>query len=194
MAVTAVTGEIGSGKSTLSRILSRLMNCAVIDADKIAAKIWTRDDVKNIFVSRWGNEILDADGNIIKPKIAEKIFTDDSEHKFCDSIIHPLVMDEIRTLTENIDAVAEIPLLPEAVLCSRPEWITRVIYTEADFSLRAERCRVSRGWSYDELMRREKFLLPKSERLSICDYVIRTEGSLSDLRAQAVKFLQEIDT
>ena len=159
MAVTAVTGEIGSGKSTLSRILSRLMNCAVIDADKIAAEVWTRDDVKNIFVSRWGNEILDADGNIIKPNIAEKIFTDDSEHKFCDSIIHPLVMDEIRTLTEKIDAVAEIPLLPEA---GRPEWITRVIYTESDFSLRAERCRVSRGWSYDELMRREKFLLPKS--------------------------------
>ena len=191
MAVTAVTGEIGSGKSTLSRILSRLMNCAVIDADKIAAKIWTRDDVKNIFVSRWGNEILDADGNIIKGEISQRIFTDNEEHKFCDSIIHPLVMEEIRILTENIDAVAEIPLLPEA---GRAEWITRVIYTEADFSLRAERCRVSRGWSYDELMRREKFLLPKSERLSICDYVIRTEGSLSDLRAQAVKFLQEIET
>lgn len=191
MAVTAVTGEIGSGKSTLSRILSRLMNCAVIDADKIAAEIWTRDDVKNIFVSRWGNEILDADGNIIKGEISRRIFTDDEEHKFCDSIIHPLVMDEIRTLTENIDAVAEIPLLPEA---GRPAWITRVIYTEADFSLRAERCRVSRGWSRKELLRREKFLLPKSERLAICDYVIRTEGSLSDLRAQAVKFLQEIET
>lgn len=191
MAVIAVTGEIGSGKSTLSRILSRLKKCALIDADKTAAEVWTRPDVKRVFAQRWGNEMLDAEGNIIKAKIADKIFTDDEEHKFCDSIIHPVVMDEIHALTENIDAVAEIPLLPET---GRPEWIDRVIYTEADFSVRAERCRNSRGWSYDELTRREKFLLPKSERLAVCDYVIRTEGSLQDLKAQAVKLLQEIET
>lgn len=190
MAVTAVTGEIGAGKSTLSRILSRLMKCAVIDADKVAAEIWTRPDVIRIFADRWSSDILDADGNIIRPVIAQHIFTDDQEHKFCDSVIHPLVMDEIHRLTENIDAVAEIPLLPEA---GRPEWVSRVIYTEADFTVRAERCRKSRGWSYDELRRRERFLLPKSERLAVCDYVIRTEGSLSDLRAQAVKLLQEIN-
>ena len=191
MAVIAITGEIGSGKSSLSRILSRLMNCALIDADKIAAEIWTHSEVKRVFALRWGGEILDAHGDIIKSKIADKIFTDNEEHKFCDSIIHPLVMNEIRILTENIDAVAEIPLLPEV---GRPEWINRVIYTEADFSLRAERCRVSRGWNDEELLRREKFLLPKSERLAICDYVIRTEGSLTDLKAQAVKLLQEIET
>ena len=191
MAVTAVTGDIASGKSSLSRILARLMKCALIDADKIAAEIWTRQDVKRLFAQRWGNDILDAEGNIIRQKIADKIFTDNEEHKFCDSIIHPLVMNEIHRLTENINAVAEIPLLPEA---GRPFWIKRVIYTEADFSVRAERCRGSRGWDDGELLRREKFLLPKSERLAICDYVIRTEGSLSDLRGQAVKLLQEIET
>ena len=188
MAVIAVTGEIASGKSSLSRILSRLMKCGLIDADKITAEIWTRNDVKGVFAQRWGGEILDAEGNIIREKIAGKIFTDDEEYKFCNSIIHPLVMNEIHKRTENINAVAEIPLLPEV---GRPEWISHVIYTEADFSVRAERCRVSRGWSDEELLRREKFLLPKSERLSICDYVIRSEGSLSDLRGQAVKFLQE---
>ena len=167
------------------------MKCALVDADKIAAEIWTRPDVKRVFAQRWGSEILDSHGNIIKQKIADKIFTDNGEHKFCDSIIHPLVMNEIHGRTENINAVAEIPLLPET---GRPFWIQRVIYTEADFSVRAERCRASRGWDDEELLRREKFLLPKSERLSICDYVIRTEGSLQDLKAQAVKLLQEIKT
>ena len=59
MAVTAVTGDIASGKSSLSRILARLMKCALIDADKIAAEIWTRPDVKRLFAQRWGNDILD---------------------------------------------------------------------------------------------------------------------------------------
>ncbi len=190
MAVTAVTGDIGAGKSTFSRILARLMKCIVVDADRIAAEIWTRPDVKNIFASRWGNQILDEGGNIIKAEIAERIFTDNEEHEFCGSVIHPLVMNEIRIMAGNADVVAEIPLLPET---GRPEWINRAVYVTADFAVRAERCRKSRSWSDDELRRREKFLLPQSERPGICDYVICTEGSLSELKAQAVKFLQEND-
>lgn len=188
MAVTAVTGEIGSGKSTVSRILAGLMHCTLIDADKVAAEIWTSPYIKRVFAERWGNEILDTHGNIIKAEIAGHIFSSTEEHKFCDSIIHPFVMDEIHRLTRNIEAVTEIPLLPEA---GRAEWIGRAVYVMAGFDVRAERCRVSRGWTQEELMRREKFLLPESERLSICDYVIRNEGSLSELERQAVKFLQE---
>ena len=192
MAVIAVTGEIGSGKSTVSSILAGLMHCNVIDADKIAAEVWTRPDVLRVFAERWGDGILDSHGHIIKPGIAEHIFTDTDENRFCNSIIHPLVMNEIHTFTAgNIDVVAEIPLLPET---GRPEWIDRAVYVMAGFALRAERCRDSRGWSQDELMRREKFLLPQSERIRICDYVIRNEGSLSELKAQAVKFLQENET
>ena len=189
MAVTAVTGEIGAGKSTVSAILARLMNCTLIDADKIAAEIWTRNDVKNTAVSRWGNGILDSHGEIIKAEISRRIFTSTEEHRFCDSLIHPLVMDEIRRLTEGIDAVAEIPLLPEA---GRPEWIGRAVYVMAEFGTRAERCR-ARGWDDDELLRREKFLLPRELRIDVCDCIIRNEGSLSELYGQAVRFLQEDD-
>ena len=127
MAVTArtvVTGEIGAGKSTVSKILARLMGCAVIDADVIATEMWSRPDVKSMAVSRWGGEILDAQGNIIKAEISRQIFADDEEHKFCNAMIHPLVMEELRRRTENIDAVVEIPLLPEA---GRPEWINRAV-------------------------------------------------------------------
>lgn len=188
MAVIAVTGDIGAGKSSLSRIIARLIDYPVMDADRIAAEVWTRKDVKGVFAERWGSDILDAHGNIIKPRIADKIFTDTEEYKFCNAVIHPIVMNEIQRLTEIIDAVAEIPLLPET---GRPKWIDHAVYVTADFPVRAERCRKSRGWSDDELKRREKFLLPQSERLKVCDYVIRSEGSLSELKAQVVKFLQE---
>ena len=183
---TAVTGEIGAGKSTVSKILARLINCTLIDADVIAAEVWLRPDVKDMAASRWGNSILDAQGNIIKAEVARRIFADDEEYKFCNAMLHPLVMKEIRRLTENVDAVVEIPLLPEA---GRPEWIDRAVYVEADFNVRAERCRL-RGWKNDELIRREKFLLPKTERIAVCDYIIRNEGSLSELERQALKFIR----
>lgn len=189
MAVTAVTGEIGAGKSTVSAILARLMGCRLVDADRVAAGIWTRPDVKEAAVSRWGNGILDADGGIVKAEISRRIFADDDSYRFCNTLIHPLVMDEIHGLADDSDIVAEIPLLPEA---GRPSWVGRAVYVMAGFAVRAERCR-ARGWDDGELRRREKFLLPERERIAVCDYVIRNEGSLPDLEGQAVKFLQEDD-
>ena len=190
----AVTGDIGAGKSTVSGIFARLMGCDTVDADVVTSELWGRDDVKSIAVSRWGSGILDADGNIIRQEIARHIFGDEEEHKFCNALIHPLVMARLReTLTaRDLDtAVLEIPLLPEA---GRPEWVDTVVYVSADFNVRAERCRVSRGWSNDELLRREKFLLPHEARMAMCDYVIRNEGSLQELERQAVICLQENNT
>ena len=191
MAVTAVTGAIGAGKSTLSKILASLMKCRLINADALAAELWARNDVKASAVSRWGGGILDADGKIIKSEIARHIFSDITENRFINSLLHPLVMNQIHQSVNALNdsnLVIEIPLLPET---GRPDWINKVIFVGASFGLRAERCRVSRGWSSDELRRREKFLLPEEQRLSICDFIIHNDGSLSDLEGQAVKFLQE---
>ena len=177
-----VTGDIGAGKSTASKILSRLTGCPVIDADVIAAGIWKRPEVWGIAAERWGVE------EVNKTEISRHIFFDEDENKFCNALIHPLVMNEILERTKNISFVAEIPLLPEA---GRPDWAGRVIFVTASFESRAERCRVSRGWSYDELKRREKFLLPQNVRKSVADYVIENESSLSELENKIVNFLQE---
>ena len=188
MAVTAITGDIGAGKSTVSGIFADLMHCGRLDADKIAKDLWLRNDVKKIAVSRWGSEILGSSGNILMSEISRIIFASESEHNFCNSLIHPLVMLELHERSEGLkNEVIEIPLLPEA---GRPEWIEKVIYVTADFKVRAERCRV-RGWNDEELKRREKFLLPQNLRMSKSDYIIRNEGSLSELEHQAVSYVQE---
>lgn len=182
MAVTAVTGEIGSGKSTAARILAEKLGCVCFDADRAAKALWLRDDVKAQAVNRWGTEILDPSGQILTTRIAEHIFSAKSEHDFCNRLIHPLVMSELRELVQcREDSVLEIPLLPEA---GRPDWINRVIYVAADFAVRAERCRAQRSWSVKELRRRESFLLPARERISVCDVVIHNDGGINELAIQ----------
>ena len=180
--IAAVTGDIGAGKSTVSKILARLTGLPVIDADAVAAEIWKRPEVSRIFADRWGVD------EVNKAEISRHIFFDEDENKFCNALIHPLVMNEIRERTKNLDAVVEIPLLPEA---GRPEWVERVVFVTASFEARAERCRASRGWSYDELRRRERFLLPQNVRKSVADCVIKNESNLSDLENLIVNFLEQ---
>ena len=181
MAVTAVTGDIGAGKSTFAKLLAEKLNCELLDADKTAKNLWTRDDIKKIAVARWGVEISDEKGNLILKKISEHVFSDKNENKFCNSMLHPLVIAELEEKASKLkNCVIEIPLLFEAE-ANRPKWIDKVIYVTADFEIRAQRCLEQRGWSVDELMKRESLLLPQRERIAVCEYVIHNDGEVSEL-------------
>ena len=181
MAVTAITGDIGSGKSTAAHILAELKGCLCLDADVLAKAMWLRPDVKARAVERWGDGVLGLDGELVLPAVAEKVFSSREEHSFCGRLIHPLVMEELKAKVQGLrDVVVEIPLLPEA---GRQGWIDRAVYITAKFYARAERCRV-RGWDAQELRRRESFLLPQAGRTAVCDVIIRNDGSIDELQRQ----------
>lgn len=183
--VIAVTGDIGAGKSTAAKLLSHNLSCEYVSADVIAKSMWLRKDVKAEAVNRFGNTILDADGNINLPEISSLVFSDESNHEFVNSLIHPLVMNELEDLSrEHDDIVLEIPLLFEA---GHHEWVDVIVYVSADFETRARRCELQRKWSIDELIRRESFLLPHDNRIAMSDYVIHNDKGINELEEQIMK-------
>ena len=198
MAAVAVTGDIGAGKSTVSKLLAHNLSCECFSADVIAKSMWLREDVKAQAVNHFGSEILDSSGEIILPELASLVFSDESNHAFVNALIHPLVMNELEELSRKYgEAVVEIPLLFEASGLERVEtcrheifnacgleWIDAVIYVAADFETRAQRCELQRGWSTDELMRRERFLLPREERIAMSDYVLHNDRGISELEEE----------
>jgi len=193
MTTAAITGDIGAGKSTAAKLLAEKLSCPLLDADKIAAELWHDGEVKKIFVSRWGSEILDSSGEIIKTEISRRIFFDIDEYKFCNSILHPLVMKELGARTEELgvkhkNLVIEIPLLFEA--CEKkPAWIDKIIFVAANFETRSRRCFEQRGWSVDELKRRESFLMPREKKISMSDFVIYNEGTQEELKQKIYKLI-----
>ena len=90
MAAAAVTGDIGAGKSTVSKLLAHNLSCECLSADVIAKSMWLREDVKAQAVNHFGSEILDSSGEIILPELASLVFSDESNHAFVNSLIHPL--------------------------------------------------------------------------------------------------------
>ncbi len=182
MAAVAVTGDIGAGKSTVSKLLAHNLSCEYVNADVTAKSMWHREDVKAQALSRWSKEIFNDEGRINVRRAAEFIFSNDSEYRFCNSLIHPLVMNELEELSrEHDDIVLEIPLLFEA---GHHEWVDVIVYVSANFQTRARRCKVQRGWKVDELMRREKFLMPREDRIAMSDYVIHNDGTISELEEE----------
>lgn len=182
MLAFGLSGDVGAGKSTLAR-LWRERGASVLDADEVVRVLWTRADVLDAAVSRWGRGILDSDGRAVPSLIASKAFADLEEYKWLCTLLHPLVRLEMERAASSLEGwvVAEIPLLFEG---GGPWWIDATIYVTAPEEKRRER-NAARGWNKDEIARREAFLLPGEEKRARADLVIENGQDLKQLTEEA---------
>ena len=191
--VVAVTGDVGAGKSTVSKLLSLLTGWPRLDADAVALTLWRRPEIVKAAVDRWGADILTSEGErdgrpawqVSSRAVAARIFSAPAEYNWCCGLLHPRVLEELKLrvleLPSEQRAVVEIPLLFEA---GRPDWVSKVVFVTAPWEARVGRCQEQRGWDEAELLRREKFFLPSGERMRHSDFVIDNAGDLHSLEAE----------
>ena len=119
--VIGLTGGIGSGKSLVAGLL-REHGAAVIDADTAAHEVYRRgSEGWHAVVAAFGNEVLDGDGTISRPRLGRIVFSDDAARRTLNGIVHPrvrsLLADRIAGAQRDGTAVVvvEVPLLVEAI-------------------------------------------------------------------------------
>ena len=96
MKLTGLTGGIGTGKSTVARIL-RLRGYEVYDCDLEAKRLMDESmEVRRSLRDRWGEEIYSARGELDRRKVAEYVFADRREKAWLDSLVHGLVRDDVK--------------------------------------------------------------------------------------------------
>ena len=93
MLKVAVTGNIGSGKSTVSNIFKAL-GIPVFVADSEAKLLYEKEEVQQQVRQAFGSEVFDKDGNIDKKALADVIFNDTAALKLINEIIHPLTLNK----------------------------------------------------------------------------------------------------
>ena len=117
--VFALTGGIGSGKSTVARVW-REVGLAIVDADELA-RVVVQPGTPGLarLVEEFGVEMLDEAGELNRPQLAALVFRDATARSRLNSILHPLVRDEARarfdefTRLEEPLVCYELPLLFE---------------------------------------------------------------------------------
>ncbi|NLK18879.1 MAG: dephospho-CoA kinase [Synergistaceae bacterium] len=182
MLALGVTGDVGAGKSTLTRLWGE-MGASVIDADRIVRELWQRRSVVDGAVSLWGDAVADGCGKINPAAVARIAFSNKAEYRRLNGLLHPLVRIEMNRLASCLEGwvTAEIPLLFETGV---PHWIDFTVYVTSGDEARARR-NASRGWPAGEIERRESFLLPREEKIKRADLVIYNDGGLDALAAKA---------
>lgn len=182
----ALTGGIGSGKSTVSRLLAD-RGAVVIDADAIAREIVEPGEPALAEIAEaFGAGVLSGDGSLNRSALADLVFRDESALAVLNSITHPRIASRSTELISAAPAdavlVYDMPLLVEQGASALRGW-DAIVVVDAPDDLRLRRL-VQRGLDADDAQRRIAAQAPREDRLSVADHVIDNDGDLSALEAQ----------
>jgi len=191
MLKVALTGGIGSGKSTVADFLDEL-GAYVIDSDQLARDVVERGTPGyEAVLAAFGDGIL-ANGEIDRARLAEIVFKDATARATLESIIHPLVRDAAEKMVKSLPADAvlinQIPLLVETDGAKRFDF---VITVSADEDIRRRRL-IERGMKDYEITKRLAAQVNDGAREAIAHSVIRNNGSIDELR-QVVEELWRLE-
>jgi len=192
--VVGLTGGIGSGKSTVAALLSRL-GAVVIDADAIARRIVEPGrPALAALVDRFGEGILDADGVLDRKALAALAFADADSRRALEEITHPAIgVEFLRQVGETPPGsvvVHDVPLLVESGIAERYE---AVIVVEAPREVRLARLE-SRGVDRADAAARMEAQATDAARRAVATWVIDNSGDLDSLEQQVELIWADLQT
>jgi len=193
--VIGLAGGVGSGKSLVATQLAAL-GCAVIDADQLAKQALGQPEVREQLVHWWGPKILNGQGEIDRHAVGQIVFDDPDQLHRLEQLIHPLVHQARGRLgqryQEDADAIAiveDCPLLFETGLDKHCD---KIIFVKTSRENRMRRLATSRGWSDQELARREKNQIGLDTKAQKADYIIVNDAGEDECLSQVRRVLFQI--
>jgi dephospho-CoA kinase len=181
----AVTGVLGSGKSTVCRLFKE-EGATVVDSDELVHKLLSSNSqcIKAV-VELLGKDIYTGE-TIDRKKVADQVFKDQKKLKELEQILHPAVLNEIERLYAETRPglfVAEVPLLFESG-CDKFFHTTVAVVCD-------ETTAITRYGNPTEFHRRMARQLSQEEKAKKAHHVIVNQGSVEDLKAQVKELLNQ---
>ena len=190
MFTVGLTGGIGSGKTTIARFFLD-QKIEVINADEIARKVVEPGTAAlSKIQERFGGEILINEKNLNRALLREKIFKDDSQRIWLESLLHPLIEKEITNLivvAVSRYVILESPLLFET---NQHKLVNRTLVVDVSPKVQLERAISRDGGSERTIKAIIDSQISRDDRISLADDIIDNEQNFQSVRTQLKKFHQ----
>ena len=184
MLVIGLTGNIGSGKSTVAQLLSE-RGATIIDADVLARRAVERGTpAYDKIVRRWGTAVLSPDRQLDRAALRRVVFSDPAQLEELNRTVHPEVerlrqrlLEDARQRGDRI-VVCDIPLLFEKHMAHN---FDRILLVDAPRPLRLERLVRDRGLRETEAMDMIAAQMPAELKRAGADFIIENDSTLNAL-------------
>jgi len=188
--LVGLTGNIGSGKSTVAQLLSE-RGATIIDADVLSRRaVEVGTPAFRAIVERWGTSTLAADGAIDRGALRRTVFSDPAQLEQLNKIVHPAVermrvalVEQARQRGDRL-VVCDIPLLFEKKMTGK---FDRIVLVDAPRPVRLDRLVRERGLRETEAMDMIVAQMPAELKRARADFVIDNDDTLTALDRQVAE-------
>jgi len=187
----AITGNIGSGKSTFTKFLFE-EGYPVILADDISKEILACDpEVRKEVVNEFGAESF-LGPKINKKYLADKIFSDPKKLKKINSILHPRVRKRIDFLSKEYFKEYDIVFVEAALIFeSKIEtFYDYIVLITADRALRMNRSILTKKITKEDFVNRDSNQINDESKKKKADFIFTNDGSISELKQKAILLIK----
>src|SRR5579875_1548037 len=196
MLTIGLTGGIGSGKSTVAKILAGL-GAPSFDADKVGHEIYLPGTpAYHDVIAAFGQGIVAPDGTIDRKKLGPIVFADPAQLKRLEAIVHPRMFERMRQMVAEMRAQGvTAPIVIEAAILIEAHWqplFDEIWLVVAPRQQVLRRIEAERGLKPEQTEARIKAQLPDEERRKHATIVIDNSGTLEELRAKVEKLWDEL--
>jgi len=173
-----ITGQIGAGKSTAAKVFSK-MSAGVINADEIGRNVVERNPRLLTKLSQtFGKDVLTSRGNLRRKRVAQIAFSNKSNKKKLDRLVHPFLLKEVIRQIKLLSKKHNVIVIDAALLL---EWhldkITNKVLVIQSGSRKRLRRLKNRGIATADALARQQIQLTTSEFRNRADKVILNNGS-----------------
>lgn len=179
-----LTGGIGSGKSTACEIFSEF-GVPVIDADIIAHSLVEPGmPALQAIINEFGEDIVSKDGRLDRKKLRDQIFTNESDRKKLENILHPAIFNEITHEIEGLDSKYCIIALPLLLETGASNIIDRILVIDLPRELQISRALIRDNVSKSDIEAIMHSQISPEDRLAVADDIVNNDGDIDNLRRQ----------
>jgi dephospho-CoA kinase len=195
MLLVGLTGGIGTGKSTMARMLEK-RGAVVFDADVLAREaVAPGTPGFDQVVERFGPNVLAPGGGLDREALASIVFSDPAARRDLEGIVHPEVR---RMFAEGCEeyrdsdrvVVFSAPLLIETGMHTA---FDRLIVVSAPVATQIERLMRDRGMAERDVQARIAAQLPLEAKAEVADILVDNEGTLEDLERRVERVWRDLD-
>lgn len=186
----AISGGIGSGKSSVCKILSTL-GYAVLDADKIAHQVLQRKTQE--IISVFGEGILEGD-KINRKALGSIVFADKEKLKTLENILNPSIYEEIFSQCQKLERERKPYFIEIALLFEQRESLNfkHKILIIAPKEVVLERVQSRDGLSIEAIKQRISSQLSIEEKIPFATQIIQNDSNLSDLEKKIKQWAESL--
>ena len=190
--IVGLTGGIGSGKSAAGKYFLEL-GIDVIDADDISKNILDKNKkAKELFIKNFGDKFLDKNNNIDRDLLRSEIFVNEEKKNILESIIHPIVREEITKFINQSDSIYKLIMVPLIYETNSQDFYDKIIVVDCNEENQILRASERDNKSKENIINIINNQASRENRNSIADEIILNDSTLENLRNQVIRVHQKL--